>query len=238
MDHSFLDKYSHQNSFLQNLDPRVKLLTALFSIIIIVATPAYGYNGYVLFLGLILFLAVVSSIPIFFLLKKSLYFLPFTVTLLFFSLIRSASADKWIFAVSVFAKSCLAFLVTVLLISTTRFEELLKGMEKLKIPKLVIVLFSFMYRYFFVLIDELMRMFRAAKSRSPKKFKPIRFFGNIIGVLFVRTYDRAERIYQAMISRGFDGEIHTLNELSLRDSDKGFLLVSAGVLIIIVLLTF
>ena len=127
-------------------------------------------------------------------------------------------------------------MLTVLLVSTTEFQSLLKGLEKLKAPRLIITLFSFIYRYLFVIFDEFLRAVRAARCRTTNKSGFIRFFGNAIGVLFVRTYERADRIYQAMLSRGFTGEIRIYNKLSFSKRDKGFLFLSAGVVIIMLLL--
>jgi cobalt/nickel transport system permease protein len=102
-----------------------------------------------------------------------------------------------------------------LLTSTTKFTSLLKGLERLKVPKIFIMIISFMYRYLFLIVDELQRMERAKKSRTFGKagrLRIIKTLSNIAGVLFVRSYERAERVYLAMCSRGFDGEIRTLEE--------------------------
>jgi len=69
-------------------------------------------------------------------------------------------------------------------------------------------LLSFMYRYLFLLEDQLLRTKRAFESRNINKngFKNIRALSNVLGTLFIRTYERAERIYMAMCARGYDGE--------------------------------
>lgn len=242
MEHSFLDKYADKNKFIQGLDPRVKIISSLALMILIISTPLKSYYNYLLYVFIIIFLALLSGVPVSFLLKKSLYFIPFTFFLVLFSLISPAStfggnSAKVILIANIVAKSWLTFLITILLICVTGFESFLKGLEKLKVPKLIILLFSFIYRYFFVFLDEFMRMVRSARCRSVK-FHAVRFLGSIIGTLFVRTYERAERIYQAMTARGFEGEIHTYNELILTNKDKGFLYLSLGMMVIICLATF
>jgi cobalt/nickel transport system permease protein len=99
---------------------------------------------------------------------------------------------------------------------------LLKGMESLKIPKLAISIVSFMYRFIFLLIDEVERMILAYQSRYFRlSFKNrIKTLANMIGVLFIRTYERGERIYLAMESRGFKGEVHTYTDLMWKSSDS------------------
>jgi cobalt/nickel transport system permease protein len=123
----------------------------------------------------------------------------------------------------------------IVLSSTTRFDALLKGLEKLGVPSLFIMLLSFMYRYVFVLTDEAMRMQRARDSRycgvAPKG--RIKVLANIIGTLFIRTYERGEQVYKSMAGRGFDGEIKTLNLMEYSMRDVVFSGIFAGSVIVI-----
>ena len=95
----------------------------------------------------------------------------------------------------------------ILLYSTTTFPSLIRGMEKLGVPRVFTVLLSFMYRYSFLLIDETHRMKRARDSRSfsGKWLWQLRTIGHMIGTLFLRSFSRAERVYLAMLSRGYQG---------------------------------
>ena len=114
-----------------------------------------------------------------------------------------------------------SILCFIILVSTTRFIDFLKALEWFKIPKIIIMLLSFLYRYIFIFTDQAMRMDRARKLRTfgKKPFHQFKVFGNMIGSLFGRSYERGERIYAAMVSRGFDGEIKTLNKFHLRNAD-------------------
>jgi cobalt/nickel transport system permease protein len=103
---------------------------------------------------------------------------------------------------------------------------MLKGLQDLKMPKVMVMIISFTYRYLFVLTEEIFRMRRARDSRSFGNLgrkSQIRTVGNIIGALFVRSYDRAERVYAAMVSRGFLGEIKTTSQFILNTKDVAFL---------------
>jgi cobalt/nickel transport system permease protein len=119
-------------------------------------------------------------------------------------------------------KAFLAIAMSVIMTTTTDISRLLKGMEKLKIPAITISIVAFMYRYIFLLIDEVEKMILAFQSRYLKLtlLQRLKIFAQIIGILFIRTFERGERIYLAMESRGFRGEIHTLTELrwTFRDS--------------------
>jgi cobalt/nickel transport system permease protein len=86
-----------------------------------------------------------------------------------------------------------------------------------------------MYRYIFVFQDEALRMKRArdARSREGNVFWHINSLGSIIGSLFIRAYERGERVYKAMLARGFDGEVSNINEFNLKPSDLIFLISSS-----------
>jgi cobalt/nickel transport system permease protein len=102
--------------------------------------------------------------------------------------------------------SFLIIIALILLVETTRFSELLYGLSKLGFPKIIIILLSFIYRYFFVFIDEVEKMLCSAKIRSYGKI-PLKTLANMVGIFFIRSYESSERIYFAMRMRGFNGEI-------------------------------
>ena len=108
---------------------------------------------------------------------------------------------------NVVIKSYIGVLCLILLSSTTPFPALLNGFQRLKVPKIFILLSSFTYRYLFVLLDEIMKIRQARDSRCFKGrwIGEAKVIGNIVGTLFVRSYERGERVYMAMASRGFEG---------------------------------
>jgi len=138
---------------------------------------------------------------------------------------------------NILAKAWLSILSLILLTSTTRFSNLLRSLEKLRLPRVMTMILSFMYRYIFVLIDEAMRMKQARDSRNfgGGRLRQLRTIGNMIGTLFIRSYERGERVYAAMVARGFDGQTRTLEHLSFRQVDAyfgitlGLVLISAMV---------
>ncbi|MFZ5801007.1 MAG: energy-coupling factor transporter transmembrane component T family protein, partial [Candidatus Omnitrophota bacterium] len=105
-------------------------------------------------------------------------------------------------------RALLASTAMIVILSTTRFTQLLDGLKALGAPLVFIRMASFMYRYIFILEDEMEKMKRAlaCRSVSPRKgWLHFKVFANLLGVLFIRAFERSERIYLAMQARGYDG---------------------------------
>ena len=254
MKHSFLDQYSDRDSLIHRLDPRTKLLTSLLFILAVVLTPPGRWQLFVGYFVLVAALLILSRVPLLYVLKRSLVIMPFVVLIaIFIPFFRegevAGSYNIWLWQLSVtynglevflniLAKAWLSVLSLILLTSTTRFSQLLKGMEKLRLPSVMTMILSFMYRYIFVLVDEVMRMKQARDSRNfgGRRLWQLRTVGNMIGTLFIRSYERGERVYAAMMARGFNGHTRTLESLSFRPSDAlfgvslGFILILTMVL--------
>jgi cobalt/nickel transport system permease protein len=238
--HSFLDRYSERDSIIHRLDPRTKLVTTLFFIVAVVLTPPNRWQAFALYFLLIATLILLSRVPVLYVLKRSLVIIPFVVLIaIFIPFFKegevAGSYNIWLWQISVtysglqvfwniLAKAWLSILSLVLLTSTTRFPHLLKGLEKLRLPRVMTIILSFMYRYLFVLVDEVMRMKQARDSRNSGGgcLRQLRTIGNMIGTLFIRSYERGERVYAAMMSRGFDGQTRTLENLNFRPADAYF----------------
>lgn len=243
MKHSFVDQYCDLNSFIHRLDPRTKFVASLAFILAVLLTPAGEWLMFAFYLLIVLGLLALSKLPPFYVVKRSLVVIPFVllvaVSVPFFKEGEVAgSYNIWLWEISVtysglfvlanvVAKAWLCILCLILLSSTTRLAELLKGLCQLGVPQVVVLILSFMYRYVFVLVDEAMRMHQAYQSRDigGSLLRRLKAFGNMIGVLFIRSYERGERIYAAMVSRGFDGQVRTLRPLTLKGADVSFSVV-------------
>ncbi len=237
MRYSFLDQFSDLDSFIHRLDPRTKLVSCLAFILAIVLTPPGRWQVFLGYFSLLLILIIISKVPVFYVLKRSLVILPFVVLVsLFIPFFKegevAGSYNLWLWQVSVtytglailgnvVTKAWLCVLGLILLSATTGITDLLKGLEGLGIPRVIVLILSFMYRYIFVVVDEAMWMRQAWHSRSfgNKGLRQIKTLGNIIGSLFVRSYERGERVYVAMLARGFDGKVRTLHSLTFRKAD-------------------
>jgi len=198
------NRYSIQKSKIHSLDPRIKISFVLVFIFVIVLTPAQMINVFFFYIALVLSIILLSKIPFTYLFKRALVVLPF-IFLVIIS-ISFMKGGNLLVLWNVVIKSVLSVLLMILLTSTTPFQKLLNGLNDLKMPKIMVLIISFMYRYIFITVDEVNRMKRARDSRAVRLNRRNDFItaGNIIGSLFIRSYERGERIYQAMLARGFD----------------------------------
>ena len=240
MKHSFIDQYSDLGSLIHSLDPRTKLITSLALIVAMVLTPVSNWRVFAFYFCLIAALLIISKLPPLYVLKRSLVIFPFVLLIaIFIPFFKqgevAGSYNIWLWQVSVtydgllilanvVVKAWLSILSLILLSATTKFTELLKGLRQLGVPKVIVLILSFMYRYVFVLVDEVMRMRRARDSRNfgGSRLHQLRTIGNMIGTLFIRSYERGERIYAAMLSRGFDSNVRSLRQLSFKRVDAYF----------------
>jgi cobalt/nickel transport system permease protein len=238
MRHAFLDHHSTIESPIHHLDARAKIIVFFTFILVGVSSPPTSFLLFgLLALGLI-GIAVSARLPLGHLLKKVLVVLPFllvvTLSIPFMqkdavgggynlglgglSISRSGLWILW----NVVIKSCLGVFSVILLSSTTSFPQLIRGMERLGSPRIFTMVASFMYRYSFILIDEMHRMKRARDSRcfGGRWFWQSKVIGHMIGTLFLRSFHRGERVYLAMLSRGYHGTLleTKAGRLGLRDA--------------------
>jgi cobalt/nickel transport system permease protein len=230
--HNFLDRYAGLDSPLHALEARTKLVGFLALILGVLWIPA-GSN--LIFFAYFLLTAVlmgISQIPLGYIVGRTLAILPFVVL--------AGLAAPWgdhfegVRLVAIVLRSILSLLFLILLTSTTAFAELLRGLRKLGCPKILVLNLGFLYRYLFVLTEEVLRMRQARDCRRVGRAPALAEFkllGAMLGTLLVRSFERAERMYQAMLSRGYDGDLRILAPRKFTWLDLGFL---AGVALFIV----
>jgi cobalt/nickel transport system permease protein len=136
-------------------------------------------------------------------------------------------------------KSWLSVQVALLLAYTTPFHDLLDAMRELRVPRILVAIIGFMYRYLAVIGDEAQRLIRARASRSAAAEGArsggtigwrARVTGHMVGSLFLRSYERSERIYAAMLARGFDGTFRHLGLEPIRRGEWVAFAVTIGAL--------
>jgi cobalt/nickel transport system permease protein len=123
------------------------------------------------------------------------------------------------------AKATIGALSAILLGATTSFPDILHGLERLHAPRLLTVIAAFMYRYVFVIVDEARRMRAALAARAyrPRHLGQVAAIGRLVTALFLRSYERGERVYLAMLARGYSGTMPRLAVLVFRRADTAFL---------------
>lgn len=228
MRHGFLDAYSHLDSPVHRLTARGKLLLLLLFTVAVVVMPTgqwEGIAGYTLFLGMVW---ATSRLPFPYVLSRSAAVLPVAILIALFR----GKAGETAFLV---AKAWLTVTATILVTATTPFPRLLQGLERIGLPRVMTMTLSFMYRYLFILVDEAERMERARASRmvAGRAFPTWKAMGAMLGSLFLRSYERGERVYLAMTARGYSGEIRLLEEKKASPREVGLFLLLAAVIILI-----
>ncbi len=202
MHHDFLDRFSRLDSPVHRLPAALKMAAALFFILIVVISPLrIVYPFPVVALLLVLTIAL-SRVPAGFFLKRLLVFEPFVAVVAAASLLQPGGG---LTCASIIVKSTLSLTIVLVLSNTTPFTELLGVLRRIHAPPAFLTLIALMYRYVFVLIDEMQRMKRARLSRTfaMRRRRSWRSVSAILGQLFLRSTERAERIFAAMSARGW-----------------------------------
>lgn len=202
MHHDFIDRYSRLNSPVHRQPTGFKLAAALAFLLVTILWPASWTSGFaILALGL-LGLAALSRIPPRFLAGRLLILEPFALAIAALSLFQPDGGKAFVLLI---VRSTLCLFTVLLLSNTTPFADILRVLKRCRLPGLLVTSLALLYRYLFVLIDELERMQRARAARTVRssRWSTWRARAAIAGQLFVRSTERAERIYAAMCARGW-----------------------------------
>jgi len=199
MRHDFLDSHSRLDSPVHRLPAGIKLASALLFVFLLVLAPL---PACVPIAAVLVVVALLSRLPASFLVKRLLLLEPFVLGVAVLTLFQPHGIE--VFA-AIVARSTLCLFTMLLLSSTTPFAELLCVLKRMRVPALLVTTLALMYRYLFVLMDEGERMQRARACRTfeRRRWHGWKALGTVAGQLFVRSTERAERIYAAMLARGW-----------------------------------
>ena len=214
--------YIHRHSIVHSLPSHLKIIAVLLFILVVVSTPITYWPAFVIFLALVVAAATAGKISILTLSKRALIEVPF----IFFAVLMpffgtgerfelgpfNLYREGLLAGLSIVAKGTLGVLSAVILSTTTTAREILRGLERLRLPTIMVQIASFMLRYVNVISDEMERMKIARQSRGfdATGVKHWKVIATSAAALFIRSYERGERVHLAMLSRGFDGELpHT-----------------------------
>ena len=249
------DRYHETESFLHRLDPRVKVVVTVVFILSNALLPDGAWMAFGLSWLFLLLANFLSNLGVGFTLKRSLVALPFALialTVLFSIPGKPLVSFHFLFwdltisdagmlrFVSILIRSWLSVQMAILLVATARFPDLIHALQHLRVPAILTTIIAFLYRYLFVLADEVFRLMRARESRGaaiPGKRGGgslawrAGVAGNMAGQLFLRSYERSDRVYNAMLARGYRGHMQTINPHELRRRD--YLTVALALLAIL-----
>jgi len=225
MRHHFLDEESTIESPIRSLNPKTKLITIIAVVLLVVSTPADAFAVFALFLVMALVLIMISRVPPVVFLRRALIALPFILVALAavpfvpdgsggtsYSLGIGGAAvtmTGFLLVSNVLCKSILSIVFLTLLISSTPFRDIISGLRELKVPSFIADTLSFMYQYLFIITDETQRVAFARDARlyGNRWIWQAPVIGHMIGSIFVRSFERGERIFLAMKARGYDSDI-------------------------------
>jgi len=204
------------------LDARAKILAALVLVLGVVTTAPLRPAEFALFCILLAAVAAIARLPLRRLVGRSLAVLPVAATIALLAPLQASggswnaaglaaawSGDGWLVAWGILSKAWLSASCMLLLAATTRTADLLQGLRSLGVPAVFVMLLAFIARYVGVLGDQLHSLRIALASRAPhlRGRALMRALGSITGNLFVRSYERGERVYAAMLARGYTGTL-------------------------------
>lgn len=229
------ERYTWIVSPIHSLDPRAKILASLAIVLAVVLGGPPKALELVLLAAFLLGAAAAAHVPATHVLARSLLVVPFAGMIALFAPLQGAGTGSlsasglasayldggWVIAYSIIAKAWLATLTVVVLAATTPVPRLIKGLEALRVPDVILMLVTFVYRYVASMRDRIEAMRRTIASRAPSlsRWNRVRLYGNLAGTMFLRAYDQGERVHQAMLARGYSGTIPTGERLSLSPAD-------------------
>jgi len=233
-----LDRLSYRDTIIHRLDPRAKVVVTMLFAVAVVSFPKYEVLSLLPFFLFPILIGALGDIPPGFIARKVVAVSPFAVFVGIFNPLFDPGVVSiapgvpvsagWVSFAAILVKFALTISAALLLIATTSFPGICRGLRRLGLPALFVSQLLFLYRYLFVLVEETMRVVRARDMRSfGVRGTGVRVFVRIVGTLFLRTVERAERIYGAMLARGFRGEVPSMRREALRLSDA-FFVAAAG----------
>jgi cobalt/nickel transport system permease protein len=215
--HGHHQLYLHRHSPVHALPPHVKLVAALTFVLVVVSTPYREMWAFGLYAALLVGAAAVAKVSPAILLRRMIVEVPFVVFAVLLPFISrgeridvlglSLSVSGLWGAWSVLAKATLGVLTSILLSATTDLRDLIAGLDRLRMPTLIVQIMTFMVRYADVVTDEMRRMQIARASRGfvARDIRHLPVLARSLAALFIRSYERGERVHLAMLSRGYTG---------------------------------
>lgn len=223
------------DSPVHRLDPRVKIVGLIGLVVVSVSLPPGAWLAFGALAAVLVGLVVVAGLRPRHVLRRMTVEVPF---LLAAAVLPFTVEDGVVLGVTVGAKITIGVLAMVILSSTTPFPRLLRGFELLRTPRPIVVIVAFMWRYLHVLGEQVsnMQTARAARGYSARFFwQAAASTGSLVATMFVRSLGRGERVYLAMLSRGYNGTMPevAVERFALRPADVSFLAALAALLVLV-----
>jgi cobalt/nickel transport system permease protein len=209
----------HGHSVVHRAPAHLKLVGLVAFMIAVVATPSDMYAIFAAWSALLLLVVAVSRVPPTYLARRMVVEVPFVVFALLLPFIATGprteflgltvSAAGLVAAAGLLMKGTLGVLAALTLAATTEPDDVLRGLQRLRVPDPLVQIMGFMIRYLDVVTGEMGRMLTAMRSRGcdPRSPRHWPALARSLGALFIRSYERGERVHLAMLSRGYTGTL-------------------------------
>lgn len=218
-----IDRFANVASPLQRWDPRFKIGALMVLIVAVallktlpVAAVALGIAALILF---------ATALPLHFVSHGMtfivVFLLPFFIVMpltypgeaAFHVLGLPFAWEGLRLATLIFVKALSVVLISFAVFGSSRFDVSMLALQRLKCPPMIVQMLLFTYRYTFVFLDEMRRMYTSMRARgfvAHGDRKTLRVFGHFVGTLLVHSFERTERVYKAMLSKGYQGQLHSM----------------------------
>ena len=207
----------HGHSVVHRAPAHLKLVALLGFVLLVVATPREWYAAYPVYLVVVVSVILLARVPLLYVVRRMVVEVPFVVFAVLIPFVATGpttevlgltvSEPGLLAAWGLLAKGSLGVMSSLTLAATTEPSEVLAGLRRLRMPELLVQIMSFMIRYLDVVTADLGRMMVAMRSRGVEPRSPRNWpvLARTLGALFIRSYERGERVHLAMLSRGYDG---------------------------------
>lgn len=216
--------YRHGHTRLHRMPAHVKLVAMIAFVLVVVATPREAFWAFGAYAVLLAAVARVARVPAGWILRRLVIEIPFVVFAVLLPFVAggsrvdvlglSLSEQGLLGGWNVIAKGTIGVVASIVLAATTEPRDVLLALQRLRFPSLLVEIFAFMIRYADVVTDEMRRMRIARESRGfqGRHIGQLRVVTHSAGALFIRSYERGERVHLAMLSRGYAGALPVLDD--------------------------
>ena len=229
-----------RNRFIGQIDPRVKIILLILFVAVLLSTSVVQPFRIITLVSILLFIILSANLPITKIIMLTVKIYPMILFISLFQIFAAFLSDKiysdsgllgvsneTIIRVVEFQFHSICIVIgTLIFITSTPFMHALKSLEKMKLPSWIITVIFFVYRFLFILTQELNRLFIAYRSRQFRLslIKKVIILSKISTVILTRIFERNERLYLALVSRGFSGTLSLNSPLAWHQSDTLLLL--------------
>jgi cobalt/nickel transport system permease protein len=227
------------------LDPRAKIAGLVSVTLVAVSTPLAAWPVFVVCAVVLALVTLLARVRVRDIWRRARLVLPLVIGAALLIPLFRTGGESWSVGpmtlheagletfVAVAVKAMIGTVAAVVLGATTSFPAVLRGLEALRVPRVLILIAAFMYRYLFVIVEEVgrMRAALAARGYRPRNALHAGALGRVATALFLRTYSRGERVYVAMLARGYTGRMPRLVPLAFGRADAVFVVAVLAALV-------